>query len=82
VLLGQPDGFSTLDDKNSFRPAGRFGARFLGWRKFFSGRANGMKGALRAERVFWKADESSELHECLIVCSWIFLWNHGAGEFF
>ena len=41
-----------------------------------------MKGALRAEWVFWKADESSELHECLIVRSRIFLWNHGAGEFF
>ena len=41
-----------------------------------------MKGALTAERIFWKADESSELHERLIVCSRIFLWNHGAGEFF
>ena len=82
VLLGQPDEVSTLNHKNPFGHAGRFGARFFGRGKFLFRRANGMKGALRAERVFWKADESSELHECLIVCSRIFLWNHGAGEFF
>jgi hypothetical protein len=82
VLLGQPDGASTLNHKNPFGHASRFGARFLGRGKFLFRRANGMKGALSAERVFWKADESSELHECLIVCSRIFLWNHGAGEFF
>jgi hypothetical protein len=37
---------------------------------------------LMADRVFWKADESPEFHQCLIVCSRVFLWNHGAGEFF
>jgi len=81
VLPGQPNEISTADDKNSFLYAGGLGARFLRWGKFFLGRANRMKGALRAEGMFWKADESSELHECLIVSARIFLWNQEAGEF-
>jgi hypothetical protein len=81
VLKGQPDGITTPDDKNPFGHAGRLGPRFLRWGKFFLGWANRMKGALRAERIFWKTDESSELHERLIVYAWIFLWNQGAGDF-
>jgi len=33
-LAGQPDGVSTLDDKNPFGHAGRLGARFF-WRGKF-----------------------------------------------
>ncbi len=82
VLPGQPNGISTADDKNSFLHAGGLGARFLRWGKFFLGGANTTEGALTAEWIFWKADESSELHECLIMSAWISLWNQGAGDFF
>lgn len=80
VLPGQPDGVSAPNDKNSFGHAGRLGPGFLRRGKSFFGWADRMKGTLRAERIFWKTDESSQFHERLIVGAWIFLWNHGTGD--
>ena len=44
------------------------------------GWADQAERAFAAERVLRKADEGTELHESLVVGSWISLWNDDGSE--
>ena len=72
MLLGQPDGCATPDDEDRFflGAGGRFQAG--GGRDLFLRGARPLQGARRTVWIFGKADQSSQLHEGLVVNSWIF----------
>ena len=44
------------------------------------GWADQAERAFGAERIFGKADQGTELHESLVVGSWISLWNDDGSE--
>ena len=80
MLAGEPDRFLPADDKNMFVETGGGRSGVSSGGKVKTGGADGTEGARGAERVFWKADEGTELHQGLIVSAGIFFGNEGGGD--
>jgi len=57
-----------------------FGASGCGVGQIAFGWADQAERAFGAERIFGKADQGTELHESLIVGSWILFWNNDGSE--
>ena len=57
-----------------------FGASGCGVGQIAFGWADQAEWAFGAERIFGKADQGTELHESLIVGSWILFWNNDGSE--
>jgi len=80
MLLGEPDGFSALDDEKILPQCGGFGSGRCGLGKFILGGTDRTKGALGATWDFGKANKGTEFHESLIMEAWIFARNDAGGE--
>jgi hypothetical protein len=80
VLASEPSCILISNDQKIFMNESGFGASGCGVGQIAFGWADQAEWAVGAERVFRKADEGTELHESLIVGSWILFWNNYGSE--
>ena len=80
VLMSEPGRISTANDQKIFTKEGGLGAGGCEVGQSAFGWADQAERAFGAERGLRKANQSTELHQCLIMGSWISLWNNDGSE--